>query len=119
MPIGEKGEWISRQCHASKHDKCPHEFDDNRGGHELCNCDCHHKGEVKIEITRYKIPLDPSIDVFGVEVGDDKSTWMETIPSEESLRWFLRGVQAGAQAYGNKHASLPEIPIETLPLPED
>lgn len=74
------------------------------------------KEGLEIKITKYEVPLDPHIEVFSVEIEDDKSTWMETIPSEENLRWFLRGVQAGASTFGNKHVSLPEIPRNTEPI---
>ncbi len=115
MPLNNRGEWISHPCHTVKHNECAEEFDDGGGRTKYCDCDCHRNGK-KIKITKYEIPLDPHIDVFNVEIGDKKSTRMETIPSEENLRWFLRGIQAGAQMYGEKYVPLVEIPRNAVPL---
>lgn len=73
--------------------------------------------DVKIEVKRIEIPLDPPINVFSVEITKGGGTWMETLPSEESLRWFLRGIQAGAQAAG-EFVFLPEIPTRASSLEE-
>ena len=63
-----------------------------------------------IEVKRFELLTDPSIEIFAVEIGDDKSVWKETIPTEEAMRWFFRGLQAGANMFGGKHIFLPEVP---------
>ena len=70
-----------------------------------------------IKVVRYEVHLDPSVEILHVEINDSRSTWMETVPSDENLHWFLRGVQAGAAMFAHKHVSLPEIPRNAEPLP--
>lgn len=73
-------------------------------------------GKVQILVKRIKIPTDPSIEVFSVEVRDEKSSWMETVPTEETLHWFLRGIQAGASMFAKEYVSLPEVPKHSVLL---
>ena len=75
--------------------------------------------EVEIKIVRYRVDLDPTItiEVFSVEITDGSGSWKETIPSDENLQWFLRGVSAGASIFAGKHVSLPEIPRNAEPMP--
>jgi hypothetical protein len=56
----------------------------------------------KIKIKRRHLRLDPSIDVFSVSISDKKGVWLETVPTEETLHWFLRGIKAGAECFGNE-----------------
>jgi hypothetical protein len=60
--------------------------------------------EVTVEVERFEVPLDPAIDVFQVAVRRGDGVWRDTCASEEMLRMFLRGVQAGAE----NPVSLPE-----------
>jgi hypothetical protein len=68
--------------------------------------------ELRVEVERFEVPLDPAIDVFQVAVHRGDGVWQETCASEEMLQMFLRGVQAGAE---NK-ISLPEIPRSAMRL---
>jgi|GEM_PF-4833230 len=72
------------------------------------------KSEKVIEVKRLEISTDPPIEIFEVSISDQKSEWRETIPTEETLRWFLRGIQAGASSFGNKYVALPEIPRSSV-----
>ena len=72
--------------------------------------------ETKIEVKRYQIETDPSIEIFSVEISDGSGAWVETIPSKEMLQWFLRGVQTGGQMFGKKYVPLPEIPQNSVLL---
>lgn len=67
-------------------------------------------GGPKIIIERIELDLDPSIEIFSVAIEDNHTTWKETVPTEENLHWFLRGVRAGASEYGKTHVTPPEIP---------
>lgn len=71
-----------------------------------------------IKIKKIEIPLDPPINVFAVEIEGEGNIWKESISSEESLRWFLRGISAGASMYGDTYITLPEIPTRTHELRE-
>jgi hypothetical protein len=62
-----------------------------------------------VEIYRVSIDCDPNIHVFCVEVTTDKGgLWKETIPTEEGVYWFMRGLQAGQQ--GNSNLYRVEVP---------
>ena len=74
--------------------------------------------EPEIKVTRYEVRLDPTVEVLSVDITDEKSSWKETVPSDENLHWFLRGVQAGASMFGGKHVNLPEIPRNSEPMPD-
>ncbi|TAL49438.1 hypothetical protein EPN83_00830 [Patescibacteria group bacterium] len=69
---------------------------------------------INIVIRRYEIPLIPRTSVFHVSVEMKGGVWEETIPTEDNLHWFPRGVQAGAFP---AHVSLPEIPRNAESLP--
>jgi len=71
----------------------------------------------KIEVKRYRIPLDPNIDIFSVEICND-GLWVETVPSEEALKWFLKGITAGASCFGNEFIPSPVIPKNHLEIGE-
>ena len=68
--------------------------------------------EMKVEVERFEVPLDPAIYVFQVAVHRRDGVWQETCASAEMLHMFLRGVQAGAE----NQISLPEIPGEAIQL---
>ena len=51
--------------------------------------------EVKVEVERFEVPLDPAIDVFQVAVRRGDGVWRDTCASEEMLRMFLRGGGSG------------------------
>jgi len=69
-----------------------------------------------VEVKRLQMPTDPPIEIFEVQISDESSTWSETIPTEEALRWFFRGVQAGASQFGDRFVPLPEIPRHSVPF---
>ena len=73
---------------------------------------------LKVSIIKYEVPLDPPIDVFNVVLENQNGTWHETLPSEETLRTFLRGVQAGAEMAGGVFFPNTEIPQNAEQLPE-
>jgi hypothetical protein len=53
-------------------------------------------GIAKVDIVRLKVPLDPSADIFIVEITyANGSIWKETLDSETELNAFLRGLRAG------------------------
>ncbi len=64
-----------------------------------------------ITIERCRVELEPHIDVFHVSVVQNGGSWDETFGSEELLRAFLRGVQAGRG--GMDYVPMPEIPRGT------
>ena len=65
----------------------------------------------KITIERYRIGLDPSIDVFNVTLEQPKRSgiWKHSAPDQTSLAVFLEGVKAGVACMG-AFVSIPEIP---------
>lgn len=65
----------------------------------------------KIEIKRYSLSLDPSIDVFNVVLENEGSSWNESFGSEAELLAFLRGVKAGCGMLG-VYIPYSEIPRE-------
>ncbi len=69
-----------------------------------------------IKVRRLHVPLDPSTEVFHVVVKRGEGEWHETCNTEELVRAFLRGVQAGS----SEHVPLPEIPVnaEALEIPD-
>ena len=76
--------------------------------------------KIEIKIARYKVkpvePLERGIDVFQVEVSRGDGVWIEEFVSEDCLRAFLRGVQAGSSP---EYVSLPEIPWAAEEIPND
>jgi hypothetical protein len=69
----------------------------------------------KITIRKYEVPIDPSASVYHVTMEVGIGVWEETLTSEENLRWFLRGLQAGASPWAMIYP--PDIPHSALPLP--
>jgi len=53
---------------------------------------------------------DPEIPIYHVELSNDSGMWTETWGSEELLRAFLRGVQAGCSMFG---VYVPAVEIPT------
>lgn len=76
------------------------------------------KGElvpgVKITITPVETKTDPPITVFSVVIEDKEGVWSDTFGSQELLRAYLRGIEAGGAMIGNKHVVRPEIPFSDL-----
>lgn len=62
--------------------------------------------ERTVHIKRLTVKTDPNVDVFSVQVHSQEGVWQETLATEELLKAFLRGVQAGAAVA----VSIPEIP---------
>ena len=62
--------------------------------------------ERTVHIKRLTVKTDPNVDVFSVQVHSQEGVWQETLATEELLKAFLRGVQAGAAVV----VSIPEIP---------
>jgi hypothetical protein len=52
--------------------------------------------DFSVKVERVSIETDPSIDVFEVVVTKKgtEGVWCETIPTEDNLYWFHRGMQA-------------------------
>lgn len=67
--------------------------------------------ERTVHIKRLTVKTDPNVDVFSVQVHSQEGVWQETLATEELLKAFLRGVQAGAAVI----VFIPEIP----PNPEE
>lgn len=66
--------------------------------------------EVKIE--RLQVRADHNFDIFEVTfMGEDKSTWTETMKSEKEVDIFLRGAKAAASFLGRflPYVEIPEI----------
>lgn len=74
---------------------------------------------ISITLKRYELPIDPDVHVFLVVIESNEGKWTETLPTEEGLRLFLKGMQAGAFMYGNKHAAVPEIPVNAEQFPTE
>ncbi|MBI2054981.1 MAG: hypothetical protein HYT39_02690 [Candidatus Sungbacteria bacterium] len=70
--------------------------------------------EITIRIRRYRVNLDPEIDIFHVEVERDGGVWEETCPTREHLDMFIKGVRAGVEGY----IPYPEIPETAELLPQ-
>lgn len=64
----------------------------------------------KVSVTSHRAEGDPPMDYWRVEVSDARGVWTEAFGSEEALRAFLKGVQAGCSFCGVVHVPLPEIP---------
>jgi hypothetical protein len=61
-----------------------------------------------IEVQKVKVSADPSTHIFSVAFHRDaESVWCETCNTEDLLKMFLRGVQAGFSGF----VTLPEIPV--------
>lgn len=71
--------------------------------------------KVSIGITRYRVNLEPPVDVFHVAVTRGDGVWDETCTTPELLQMFLQGVRAGCEGY----VTLPEIPERAEPLPKE
>lgn len=67
---------------------------------------------IKIKIDRVRINLDPSHDVFNVEITAGNGEWRYTAGSEADLRIFLDGMRASIAMMGG-HLEIPEIPIQS------
>lgn len=62
----------------------------------------------KITIECFVADLDPSVNLFHVDVERDGGVWSETLPTEDAVHWFCRGLSA---AYAPGYLGLmPEIP---------
>lgn len=67
-----------------------------------------------ITIKRYRVPIDPPIDIFLVEYQlSGAGVWREVCPTEQALKWFLRGIQASGPGFTVN----PEIPTQAELLP--
>ena len=69
-------------------------------------------GEHKFEIniTKQMAGDDPEIPIYHVELLSTRGSWNETWATEELLRAFLRGVEAGAAMCCGAYITQPEIP---------
>lgn len=65
--------------------------------------------DITLKIKRVRVELDPSIEVFHVEMKNAKNTWSHSAGSVADLRIFLEGVRAGVGLSGG-YLSVPEIP---------
>ena len=70
--------------------------------------------KVQITIKKYRVHLEPPVDVYHVAVARGDGVWEETCPTREHLQMFLQGVRAGCEGY----PAIPEIPEHAEPLPE-
>lgn len=70
----------------------------------------------KITVKRLEVYLHTSrssrTNIFRVEVHTDETSWSEAIPTEENVRWFLRGLEVFSSVAGIGYLRLPEIPSE-------
>ena len=57
--------------------------------------------KMKISVRRSKTKHDPPVDIFSAEITNETGIWKERYGSENEMRAFLRGVQAGAQMCGH------------------
>lgn len=68
---------------------------------------------LKIRVKRIKVLLDPSVDVFNVEIEQNHppGIWKHSAGSEAELKEFLEGVRAGASIMG-MFVGIPDIPSQ-------
>jgi hypothetical protein len=66
-------------------------------------------GRLAAHISRIEIGLDPPIEVFYLVLETKRGAWHRSTGTENDLRIFLEGVQAGCAMMG-QFFSLPEIP---------
>ena len=72
---------------------------------------------LQIRIKRYRVPLEPEVQVFHVEVENEQGgIWEETCRTASETRLFLQGVKAGATMSGNS-VPLPDMPVQVEDLP--
>ena len=64
----------------------------------------------KIDIEKREVGEDPILHVYYVTIAKESEEWRDGWASEAELRAYLRGIQAGAQMFGNTFAEIPEIP---------
>lgn len=74
---------------------------------------------VRAEIRRVRVMLDPSHDLFHVELTRATGGWNETYGSEEAVRAFLRGAEAGASLMSGRLQAdeIPREPTRTIGNP--
>jgi hypothetical protein len=65
----------------------------------------------KVVIDRVRVPVDPPIDIFVMELSSATGTWGFTTASPHDLQNIIEGIQAGVAMMGD-HFQLPEIPTQ-------
>jgi hypothetical protein len=70
--------------------------------------------EISCAISRHEVRLDPSINLFHVELSTGNQLWHETFPDEAFLKAFLRGVTAGCAMAGKRFLPPAEMPGHTI-----
>jgi hypothetical protein len=63
---------------------------------------------IRAKVQRMQVEMDPPLDIFNIELMTSDGVWTESFGSEEALRTFLRGVEAGCALGGR--LEIPEIP---------
>ncbi len=73
----------------------------------------------RITIKRHVVPLDPSVDVFNIELEFENGTsWKESPRTTAEVHMFLQGMRAMAPANMIPLVSIPHE-NEAEPLPDD
>jgi len=83
---------------------------------------------VTIKIEKISVDTDPYTHVFEVTIlaadgsGEPMSSWGESTGSEEWLKGFLRGLQAGSAMCRGRYVHVPRVPMyatrTAVPVPE-
>jgi hypothetical protein len=60
-------------------------------------------------VTAHRVEGDPPFSFWRVEITDENGVWTEAFGSEDVLRAFVRGLEAGCSFFG-AHFRTPEIP---------
>lgn len=67
-------------------------------------------GGLSVEIKTVVAETEPLLEVWQVDLFTKISSWKESFPTQERLRAFLRGLEAGAMLCANQYLQRPEIP---------